>query len=553
MASARPSMPSLAAWSRSVSRQPYIRSIVRTREVVVRHTTRGISIFGSSRKSKANRSATCASTRRSSSRFTESSNSASSACRSRSLSIPSRRTPSRSLRASAMSPSTAAAAPGRTTFTTTCVPADITSPHTGRTSCARTAPCTWAIEAEAIGSSSKLAKSCSGVRPNSSRITCRMTDAGSGDTESCMTAISATISRENSSGRTEISWPSLMNAGPSSANASRHWRANAARRRAAPVSPSPERTAPASHLLVKTAAICRERADTVASALRGAGGLELGEDRLEGAVHLVDAPAHLGDLETQLLERNPLLVGARHGRGPGGELGFQGFLLLGDHRGQPVHECVGTTLHHAAPRLLRPALHCRLQLLVGALVRQHPCGEEPHHVIRHRSLPSPCVLTVVSSSLGRRYLPPLALPALPGVHSLHGQARSATAGRRHGLGARRRWWTKECQAVGSRSPPRPGRRSRQSIPLVPPLLPARRRLSPRPGARVAALRGGSWPWSRCSRRCSQAGSSTRGRASGRAGVPARSRRRPARPSPLSPPSTTRQRRSSTPRRPSSTR
>ena len=83
------------------------------------------------------------------------------------------------------------------------------------------ARCTCPIEAEAIASGSKSAKSSSIGRPSSASTSLRTTAGGSAGTLACNCCNSSANLTPTRSGRVLRIWPSLMNVGPSSAAASR--------------------------------------------------------------------------------------------------------------------------------------------------------------------------------------------------------------------------------------------------------------------------------------------------------------------------------------------
>ena len=83
------------------------------------------------------------------------------------------------------------------------------------------AACTWPMDAEAIGTSSKYSKTCSTWSPSSAWITPRIRSKGSGWAASCRPRSSWRMSGGTTSGRVESSWPNLTNVGPSSSSISR--------------------------------------------------------------------------------------------------------------------------------------------------------------------------------------------------------------------------------------------------------------------------------------------------------------------------------------------
>ncbi len=100
-------------------------------------------------------------------------------------------------------------ASGRCTLTTTRLPFG------------RTAPCTWPIDAAAIGTRSNSRKSWLTVSPSASSIAASASSAENGVTASWRLRSSKTMSGGTMSGRVERSWPNLTNVGPSSSSIAR--------------------------------------------------------------------------------------------------------------------------------------------------------------------------------------------------------------------------------------------------------------------------------------------------------------------------------------------
>ena len=83
------------------------------------------------------------------------------------------------------------------------------------------AKCTWAMEALAIGSRSKLRKtSCRGLPKLRSMVATAML-LSNGGTRSCSSASSAAISAGSKSARVESTWPNLTKMGPKASKARR--------------------------------------------------------------------------------------------------------------------------------------------------------------------------------------------------------------------------------------------------------------------------------------------------------------------------------------------
>ncbi len=114
---------------------------------------------------------------------------------------------------------------GRITFTTTSSPLF------------RRAAWTWATEAEASGSRSKRAKTCSIFAPSCSSMRLTASSGGKGGTLSCSQASSLAMSSGSRSRRVERIWPNLMKIGPRSCSARR--RRAAGQFQLAPRQPAP--------------------------------------------------------------------------------------------------------------------------------------------------------------------------------------------------------------------------------------------------------------------------------------------------------------------------
>ena len=99
--------------------------------------------------------------------------------------------------------------PGRSTLTAT-----------SRPSCS-TAKCTWAIEAEATGSTSNCANNLSGGAPSAASTQAAAWADGNGGTRSCSSASSLAISAGIRSRRVDSTWPNLTKMGPSDSSARR--------------------------------------------------------------------------------------------------------------------------------------------------------------------------------------------------------------------------------------------------------------------------------------------------------------------------------------------
>src|SRR5216684_1265742 len=112
--------------------------------------------------------------------------------------------------------------PGRSTLTATSRPSVVT------------AKCTWAIEAAATGTSSKLANNAVTGWPSSASMVRRASRPEKGGRWSCRRARSAATVSLSTSARVDSAWPSLMKDGPISCNAavSRSPGRRASRRRA---------------------------------------------------------------------------------------------------------------------------------------------------------------------------------------------------------------------------------------------------------------------------------------------------------------------------------
>jgi len=109
----------------------------------------------------------------------------------------------------AMSASICFSMPGRSTLTTTWRPS------------ASVAACTCAIEAEASGSVSKLAKAALTGRPSASSTMRRAVSPSNGLTRSCSRVSSLATSGGTRSRRVDRIWPNLTKIGPRSCSARR--------------------------------------------------------------------------------------------------------------------------------------------------------------------------------------------------------------------------------------------------------------------------------------------------------------------------------------------
>jgi hypothetical protein len=101
------------------------------------------------------------------------------------------------------------ATPGRSTLTTTSWPLR------------NRAACTWAIDADASGRSSKAAKTSVTGWPYAASISARACGPGKGGTLSCSLASSSAMSSGSRSRRVERIWPNLTKMGPRSSSVRR--------------------------------------------------------------------------------------------------------------------------------------------------------------------------------------------------------------------------------------------------------------------------------------------------------------------------------------------
>ena len=99
---------------------------------------------------------------------------------------------------------------GRSTLTTTSSPVG------------RVALCTWATDAAARGSGSKLASRVSIFPPHWASMAAMASAVGKGGTLSCNSASSSAMSAGSKSRRVDSNWPNLMNTGPRASRASRN-------------------------------------------------------------------------------------------------------------------------------------------------------------------------------------------------------------------------------------------------------------------------------------------------------------------------------------------
>ncbi len=110
---------------------------------------------------------------------------------------------------SARSLAIASSTAGRSTFTATSRPSF------------SVARCTWAIEALATGTRSRLANISLSGRPRLRSISAKAASESNGGTRSCRRASSSAISSGNRSRRVESTWPNLTKIGPRRSSASR--------------------------------------------------------------------------------------------------------------------------------------------------------------------------------------------------------------------------------------------------------------------------------------------------------------------------------------------
>jgi hypothetical protein len=114
--------------------------------------------------------------------------------------------------------------PGRSTLTAT----SRTTPSRVRT----VAKWTWAIEALATGSCSKVSKTAASGRRKARSMVATATSDGNGGTRSCKSASSSAMSCGSRSRRVDSTWPNLTKMGPRCSSAwRRRWPRGASRRR----------------------------------------------------------------------------------------------------------------------------------------------------------------------------------------------------------------------------------------------------------------------------------------------------------------------------------
>ncbi len=202
-------MPASTRASRSSEAIPLTRSRVSTRRAVRRQSTFGTRKPASSAQFSASSEAAAASRRRSISIWVERARVATDAIGRNRRNPGCSRSSQRAIQANrSRSRCISRSMPGRRILTATSSPSEVT------------AKCTCAIEAAAIGRSSKLENSSAKGWPSSASSVARAISGGKGGKWSCRAERSAAKRSPNRSARVPRLWPSLMKLGPSSCRAS---------------------------------------------------------------------------------------------------------------------------------------------------------------------------------------------------------------------------------------------------------------------------------------------------------------------------------------------